>query len=219
MGLGAEAVGHVIFTNLFALKQEFLEMFSFAQIPDFETTTEYKDHIKVVVNTVNKAVENLNNLPNLMPILKGIGIDHIDRGVQKEDYDVLGQAVIMSLQQALGEKFTFELKRAWLLVYTALKNGIISDNYEEQDKVISLYHKVNIEKFEIDNVVKWWRKAVHIGQSLLGSKILRNIFVICPELYDLFPTMTPDQPEKLEQQFLLYGQQFVKEGTECIASL
>lgn len=56
---------------------------------------------------------------------------HIPHGVEKDDYNSLGEALIKSLEQALGDKFDYELKRAWSLVFESMKQGIISNNYEE----------------------------------------------------------------------------------------
>jgi hemoglobin-like flavoprotein len=73
MHLGPENIGREIFNNLFELKPEFQDLFSFASLPNYEQSDEYKDHIMIVVNTVNKAIENLENLGSLLPILSNLG--------------------------------------------------------------------------------------------------------------------------------------------------
>jgi hemoglobin-like flavoprotein len=88
--------------------------------------------------------------------------------VQKKDYDDLGQAMINSLEQALGDKFTFEMRRAWSIVYRILKDSIISNNYEEMENIRYLYNKYEMAPEEIEEVVKLWRKAVSKGQDQLG---------------------------------------------------
>jgi hypothetical protein len=45
MELGALKVGEVLFKNLFDIKPEFLDLFSFAELPDYESSEKYKDHI------------------------------------------------------------------------------------------------------------------------------------------------------------------------------
>ena len=44
----------------------------------------------MVVNKVNDAVGLLNNLDVLVPVLQGLGKDHVPRGIKPEHYPVVG---------------------------------------------------------------------------------------------------------------------------------
>ncbi|MEP1554685.1 MAG: globin family protein [Paraglaciecola sp.] len=71
------------------------------------------------------AVNNLNNLEMLIPIVQTLGERHIGYGVKEEHYDTVGEALIWTLEQGLGKDFTPELKDAWLITYTTLATVMI----------------------------------------------------------------------------------------------
>ncbi|WP_133468708.1 globin family protein [Paraglaciecola marina] len=71
------------------------------------------------------AVNNLNNLEMLIPMVYTLGERHIGYGVKEEHYDTVGEALIWTLEQALGKAFTPELKDAWLIAYTTLATVMI----------------------------------------------------------------------------------------------
>jgi nitric oxide dioxygenase len=66
-----------------------------------------------VASTLSTAVENLQNLSELAPILKNLGADHVPKGVKKEHYPVVMGAVIKTLKDNLGENFTPVVEKAW----------------------------------------------------------------------------------------------------------
>lgn len=59
---GVDVVGTIIFKNLFDLDENLLRLFPFGNEPEYESHPIFQEHIAKVVNTVNKAVENLDNL-------------------------------------------------------------------------------------------------------------------------------------------------------------
>ena len=109
-----------------------------------------------VVKTVDVAIQNLENMEDLLTILKNLGERHVPRGVTKGDYETLGGAIMLSLEQALGSAFNFELKRAWGIVYTALKNGCIADNYDLKEHLEHLTRNCQLNFDEMEVVMKNW---------------------------------------------------------------
>ncbi|KAH8097952.1 hypothetical protein JL720_871 [Aureococcus anophagefferens] len=117
-----------------------------------------KKHGANVVMTVNTAVEGLTDLDALVPVLKGLGKRHVGYGARRPrprlsdrpratprrrqphtspppqvlppHYDVVGQALIATLGDALGPQLTPEVKDAWLAVYGIVKDTMISDHCE-----------------------------------------------------------------------------------------
>ena len=81
-------------------------MFSFGAHADYRSTESYKNHTVKVASTLSTAVENLQNLEELVPILKNLGADHVPRGVVKDHYPVVMGAVMKALKTGLGEAFT-----------------------------------------------------------------------------------------------------------------
>ena len=68
-----------------------------------------------------------------MPILQNLGGDHVPRGVQKEHYPVVMNAVIKTLKDNLGSDFTPAVKKSWKLVLNVVQETMIGDNYEKKE--------------------------------------------------------------------------------------
>lgn len=68
--------------------------------------------------TLGVAVASLDDLEGLIPVLRNLGRGHVAYGVQDAHYDTVGEALLWTLEQGLGEGFTPEVKDAWVEVYT-----------------------------------------------------------------------------------------------------
>lgn len=79
--------------------------------------SDIKSQGKKLMSALKLAVSSLNNLDALVPILQKMAIKHVDYGVRAEDYTPVGNALIHTLSQGLGDSFTPELKQAWIEVY------------------------------------------------------------------------------------------------------
>ena len=69
---------------------------------------------------IRTAVAGLSDLESIVPAVQDLGVRHIGYGVKDADYDTVGEALIWTLGQGLGEDFTDEVKTAWLEAYTLL---------------------------------------------------------------------------------------------------
>ena len=67
---------------------------------------------------LNTAVNSLDKLDSIVPAVQDMGRRHADYGVKNEDYDTVGEALIWTLGQGLGDGFTGEVKEAWVATYT-----------------------------------------------------------------------------------------------------
>lgn len=77
------------------------------------------------------AVNGLNNLEALIPILQGLGRRHVDYNVEKSHYDTVGLALLQALEVGLGDEFTPEVKDAWAEVYGVMASVMTEAAYEE----------------------------------------------------------------------------------------
>ena len=82
---------------------------------------------------MSTAIENLQKLDELAPILVNLGKDHVPRGVQKAHYPVVMDAVIKTLEDNLGLDFNQEVKKAWRNVLNVVQETMIGDNYEDSE--------------------------------------------------------------------------------------
>ena len=76
---------------------------------------------------VTTAVDMLNDLPALVPVLKDLGKRHVKYGVVPLHYDVVGGALLATLEQGLPKGlYTDEVKAAfttmWGVVATTMQS-------------------------------------------------------------------------------------------------
>jgi hypothetical protein len=84
-------------------------------------------HARGVIGMVDVALELLakNDMETLVAALKDLGAKHVSYDVKFEHYPIVGQALLNTLEKALGDDFTPEVKEAWGGVY-----GVITENMQ-----------------------------------------------------------------------------------------
>lgn len=63
------------------------------------------------------AVKWLDRPESLRPVLRNLGRRHVKYGVTDAHYDTVGAALIWTLEKGLGERFTADVREAWVAVY------------------------------------------------------------------------------------------------------
>ena len=106
----ADKAAELFYGRLFELEPEYKAMFK----------NDMSEQGKKLMKTINIAVEALDDVEPLIPVLKKMGADHVGYGVKDRDYNVVGAALLWTLEQGLGEAFTDEVKNAWAAVYELL---------------------------------------------------------------------------------------------------
>ena len=66
------------------------------------------------------AVGSLDKLDRIIPAVRALGQRHVAYGVREEHYDIVGAALLWTLEQGLGDAWTVELASAWATAYTLL---------------------------------------------------------------------------------------------------
>jgi hemoglobin-like flavoprotein len=84
-----------------------------------------KEQGKKLMTMIGTAVNSLDRLEEIVPAVQDLGRRHVDYGVKNEDYAVVGEALIWTLGQGLGDDFTDDAKAAWIEVYTVLADTMI----------------------------------------------------------------------------------------------
>ena len=106
----ADKAAELFYGRLFELEPSYRSMFK----------NDMTEQGKKLMKTINIAVEALDDVEPLVPTLKQMGADHAGYGVVDRDYNVVGAALLWTLEQGLGEAFTDEVKNAWAAVYDVL---------------------------------------------------------------------------------------------------
>ena len=75
--------------------------------------------------------DSLREFYTLIPALAALGERHVSYGIVEVHYDVVGKALLMTLEQGLGKDFTPAVREAWSIVYDAVAVTMIGDNYKK----------------------------------------------------------------------------------------
>jgi len=79
-----------------------------------------------LIQMITAAVRALDRLDVLLPVVRELGTRHFMYGVRDEHYGTVGTALLWTLEQALRQDFTPEVKSAWIKTY-----GVLSQTMRE----------------------------------------------------------------------------------------
>jgi hemoglobin-like flavoprotein len=79
--------------------------------------------------TLGVVVNGLHDLDKILPTAQQLAIKHVGYGVKAEDYDHVGEALIYTLEQGLGEDFKPDLKDSWVAAYSTLSSVMVQAAY------------------------------------------------------------------------------------------
>ena len=89
-------------------------------------TGEITEQADKLMQMMGAAVDNLNDLDTLIPVLQGLAKRHDGYGVTPAHYEAVGAALIKTLGQGLGDDFTPEVKDSWTTIYGIMSDVMIS---------------------------------------------------------------------------------------------
>ena len=82
--------------------------------------TDIREQGRKLMQMIGYCVGQLDALDELVPAVKELGRKHAGYGVEEEDYETVGGALLWTLEQGLGAAFTAEVRAAWTAVYELL---------------------------------------------------------------------------------------------------
>lgn len=106
----ADVAAELFYNNLFLLDPSLRKLFK----------TALHEQGKKLMQTLSVVVSNLHKLETVLGAVQELGRRHVAYQVKPQDYDTVGQALLMTLEAGLGEAFTPEVRAAWAEAYTAL---------------------------------------------------------------------------------------------------
>lgn len=87
---------------------------------------EMADQKKKLLQTLSLCVNGLTKLEEIVPAVEALGRRHVDYQVREEHYTTVGEALLWTLEQGLGDDFTPEAEEAWTAVYGVLSSTMIA---------------------------------------------------------------------------------------------
>ena len=79
-----------------------------------------------LIQMITAAVRALDRMDVLLPVVRELGTRHFVYGVRDGHYGSVGTALLWTLEQALRQDFTPEVKSAWIKTY-----GVLSQTMRE----------------------------------------------------------------------------------------
>lgn len=80
---------------------------------------------KVLMQTLTVVVKSLDRLDQIVPAVQALGRRHAGYGVRESHYATVGEALLWTLEQGLGEAFTPAVRDAWATAYGTLASVMI----------------------------------------------------------------------------------------------
>jgi hemoglobin-like flavoprotein len=90
-----------------------------------------------LVRMLNYIVSMLNHLDEIRPQIDHLASAHNRYGAKPEHYAVVGECLIKTLQEGLGENWNPELEEAWVAVYTLLSGEMIQAQQNHAAAVVA----------------------------------------------------------------------------------
>ena len=79
--------------------------------------------------TLATVVGGLGNIETVLPAASALAKRHVDYGVKTEHYDLVGAALLWTLERGLDERWSSELAAAWSAAYGTLSQYMIGEAY------------------------------------------------------------------------------------------
>lgn len=119
-------LAEIFYSKLFTAHPEARELFS---------ETDMKVQRIALISMIDSAIANVNNSALLVPTLFAMGIRHAGYGCVFDHYVFVGDALIATVEQLYGrERFTAELREAWVAVYNLVQTTMWAGQCTEEGK-------------------------------------------------------------------------------------
>ncbi len=105
-----EVAGALFYQRLFELDPELRRLFK----------NDMRVQAVKLMTMLAVVVYNLHEPGPVLPAIRDLGARHVEYGVKSEDYDVLRDALLWALEQALADDFTPAVRDAWTVCYDEL---------------------------------------------------------------------------------------------------
>ena len=118
------AVGELFYKRLFVVDPSLRPMFK----------GDLAHQSRMLMVMIDSAVKSLDDLDALVPVVRQLGARHARYGVRAQHYDTVGSALLWTLEQGLGEKFTPAVGEAWATAYELLSSVMQMGAIEAQSQ-------------------------------------------------------------------------------------
>jgi hemoglobin-like flavoprotein len=112
----ADDVGPIFYARLFEIHPELRPLF-----PE-----DMHAQARKLVQVLAMVVNSLHRLDAILPVVEDLARRHGGYGVTAAHYPQVGEVLIWTLEQGLGDAFTPSVKHAWIIAYATLSRAMIA---------------------------------------------------------------------------------------------
>ena len=124
----AETAGMLFYERIFTLAPEARALFG-DDLPRQAART---------MAAVGTVVDGLRDLDNVVTFLVRLGARHAHYGVQPAHFDVVGAALLWTLEQGLGSEFTPPVEEAWTVAWHIIADTMLTGMTDELGRLESV---------------------------------------------------------------------------------
>jgi hemoglobin-like flavoprotein len=125
-GINPQLIGDIFYSKLFADAPQLRKMFP----------KDMKEQNQKLIDMLASIVMRLDRPDELTDDIAAMAKRHAGYGVVPKHYELVGAALLWTLQKGLGRDWTPEVSNAWIACYTMLSNTMIeASGYSEKMKL------------------------------------------------------------------------------------
>lgn len=175
------------YENLFTANPEAKPLFA---------NTDMASQKKMLLSSLVLVVENLRKPEALKDALQGLGARHVKYGALPEHYPLVGNALLTTFEQYLGESWTAEVKQAWVEAYGAITQ-LMLEGADYSSREVALNSTEEKAERSIELLETSFEKIKPQADEFVSS-FYENLFSANPEAKPLFAsTDMASQKKKL----------------------
>ena len=100
--------------------------------------TDMESQRKNLMQTLTVVVKSIDKLDQIVPAVQALGRRHAGYGVRESHYATVGEALLWTLEQGLGDAFTPDVRAAWTAAYGTLSTVMIEAARADADGEIEV---------------------------------------------------------------------------------
>lgn len=126
-GINPQLIGDLFYSKLFADAPQLRKMFP----------KDMKEQQQKLIDMLDAIVKRLDRLEELTDEVAAMARRHVDYGVVPKHYELVGAALLWTLQKGFGKDWTPEVSAAWIACYTMLSDTMIeASGYSDKLKMV-----------------------------------------------------------------------------------
>ncbi|MBO9700766.1 MAG: hypothetical protein J7604_11200 [Sporocytophaga sp.] len=120
-----DVAGPLFYNRLFEIAPEVRRMFAHTNV---------QEQSKKLFQMLNYIIRKIDDLDVLIDEVAALAGRHVKYGVKEHHYQIVGEALLWTLEKGLGDLWTSETKDSWIKTYAILSSAMIGASKILQEK-------------------------------------------------------------------------------------